>query len=76
MFIWLLLFYMWSYWFEEGIIRFTGLLEQEEKEEDWRAVCINLHLAKVWTIPTSDFAYIYLQNYMHLSFNPNTLMAS
>ena len=26
--------YMWSYWFEEGIIHFAGLLEQEEQEED------------------------------------------
>ena len=50
MFIWLSLFYMWSYWFEEGIIHFAGLLEQEEQEEDWRAAWINLHLDKVWTI--------------------------
>ena len=26
---------MWSYWFEEGIICFAGLLEQEEQEEDY-----------------------------------------
>ena len=31
---------------------------------------------KVWTILISDIACIYLQNYMHLSFNPSTLMAS
>ena len=31
--------FMWSYWFEEGIIHFAGLLEKEEQEEqekDWR----------------------------------------
>ena len=33
MFLRLSLIYMWSYWFEEGIIRFAGLLEQEEQEE-------------------------------------------
>ena len=38
---------MWSYWFEEGIIRFASLLEQEEQEEDLRAAWINLRLAKV-----------------------------
>ena len=69
MFIWLSLLYMWSYWFEEGIIRFAGLLEQEGQEEDWRDAWINLHLAKVWTIPIFDIA-------LHLSFNPSTLMAS
>ena len=40
---------MWSYWFEEGIIRFTGLLEQEEQEEqekDERDTWINLHLLR------------------------------
>ena len=70
---------MWSYWFEEGIIHFAGLLEQEEQEEqeeDWRASWINLCLAKVWTIPISDIAYICLLNIMHLSFNPSMLMAS
>ena len=25
--------YIWSYWFEEGIIHFAGLLEREEEEE-------------------------------------------
>ena len=50
MFILLSFLYMWSYWFEEGIIRFAGLLEQEEQEqqeEDWRDAWINLRLAKV-----------------------------
>ena len=76
MFIWLSLLYMWSYWFEEGIIRFTGLLEQKEQEEDWRDAWINLRLAKVWTIPIYDLVYIYLQNYMHVPFNPSMLIAS
>ena len=69
---------MWSYWFEEGIIHFVGLLEQEEQEEqeDWRDAWINLRLAKVWTILISDLSCIYLQNYMHPPFNPSTLMAS
>ena len=70
---------MSSYSFEECIIRFAGLLEQEEQEdqeEDGRATWINLHLAKVWTILIFDLTCIYLQNYMHLPFNPSTLMAS
>ena len=70
---------MWSYWFDKAIILFAGLLEQEEQveqEEDWRDAWINLHLGKVWTILISDLTGIYLQNYMHLSFNPGTLMAS
>ena len=54
MFLWLSLLYMWSYWFEDGIIRFPGLLEQEGQEEDWRAAWINLHLDKVWTIIISE----------------------
>ena len=79
MFIWLSLLYMWSYWFEEGIIHFVGLLEQEEQEEqeeDWRAAWINLRFPKVWTILISDLACIYLQTHSHLSFNPSTLIAS
>ena len=79
MYIWLSLLYMWSYWFEEGIIHFAGLLEQEEweeQEEDWRAAWVNLHLAKVWTILISDLACTYLQIYMHLTFKLSTLMAS
>ena len=62
MFLGLSLIYMWSYWFEEGIICLAGLLEQEEQEEqkkDWRATWIHLHLAKVWTIKISEnFLYI------------------
>ena len=41
---------MWSYWFEEGIICFIGLLEQEEQEEqeeDSRDAWIKLRFAKV-----------------------------
>ena len=79
MFIWLSFLYMWSYWFEEGIIHFVGLFEreeQEEQEDDWRAAWINLRLAKVGTIPISEFSCVYLENYMHLSLNPSTLMAS
>ena len=41
---------MWSYWFEEGIIHFACLLEQEEQEEqeeDGRDAWINLRLSKV-----------------------------
>ena len=36
---------------------FSGLLEQEEREEqedDWSSAWINLHLAKVWTILISE----------------------
>ena len=79
MFFLLPLFYMWSYRFEEGTIHFESLLEREEQEEqyeDWRAAWINLRLAKLWTILISELAYIYLYIYMHLSFNPSTLMAS
>ena len=66
MFLLLSLIFMWSYWFEEDVIHFAGLLEQEEQEEDWRDACINFHLAKVWTIPIFDIYFIYLQNHMHL----------
>ena len=64
---------MWSYWFEEGIIRFAGLLEQEEQEEqeeDWRAVWINLHLAKVWTIPISETCLYILAELFASTFQP------
>ena len=67
MFIWLSFLYMWLYWFEEGIICFAGLLEQEDQEEDWRAGWINLRLAKVWTILISESClYMLTENFSSL----------
>ena len=73
MFLWLTLISMWSYWFEEGIIRFAGLLEQEEQEEqeeNWRASWINLHLAKVGTITISKTCLYMLAEPYTSTFQP------
>ena len=64
---------MWSYRFEEGLIHFTGLLEQEEQEEqeeDWRAAWINLNLAKVWTISISEYCLYILAEPFASTFQP------
>ena len=73
MFIWLPFLYVCSYWFEEGITCFAGLLEQEEQEEqeeDWRDAWINLHLAKVWTILISETCLYLLAEPFASTFQP------
>ena len=73
MFIWLALIYMWSYWFEEGIIHFAGLLEQEEQveqEEDWRDAWINLRLDKEWAIIISKTCLYLLVEPFSSTFQP------
>ena len=55
---------------------FCRSLGERGARRELKVAWINLRLDKVWTIPINDIVYIFLQNYMHLSFNPSTLMAS
>ena len=64
---------MWSYRFEEVIIGFAGLLEQEEQEEqeeDWREILDQPSVSQVWTFLISESCLYILAEHCASLFQP------
>ena len=61
---------MWSYWFEEGIICFSGLLEREEKEEDLRERLDQPSGIQVWNFLISEYFLYILAEHCASLFQP------